>query len=102
VEGASLHITGYRSAEGMGVEFLQYLNPGPGKKYPADTRADDIWNWITTIYVDDAEKVFNQLQILNYQFVSKELVHLYQGKKIQKMFIIRDLDGHAVCLCSCD
>lgn len=98
VEEASLHITGYRSAAGMGVEFLQYLNPGPGKKYPADTRADDTWNWITTVFVDDAEKVFNQLQSLNYQFLSKELVSLQHGKNIQKAFIVRDPDGHAVCV----
>jgi catechol 2,3-dioxygenase-like lactoylglutathione lyase family enzyme len=98
VEGASLHISGYRSVDGMGVEFLQYLNPGPGKEYPADTRADDIWNWITTIYVDDAEKVFNKLQSLNYQFVSKELIQLHEGNNTQKAFIVRDPDGHAVCL----
>lgn len=102
VESASLHITGYRSAEGVGVEFLQYLNPGPGKKFRTDTRADDIWNWVTTIFVDDAEKLFNQLQVLNYQFVSKGLVQLHQGKMIQKVFIVRDPDGHAVCLCNCN
>jgi catechol 2,3-dioxygenase-like lactoylglutathione lyase family enzyme len=27
---------------GTGIEFLQYINPGPGKPYPADSRADDI------------------------------------------------------------
>jgi catechol 2,3-dioxygenase-like lactoylglutathione lyase family enzyme len=98
VENASLHITGYRSAMGIGVEFLQYLNPGSGKKYPVDTKTDDIWNWVTTIYVDDAEKVFNQLQSLNYQFVSKEVVQLQQGKNIYRAFIVRDPDGHAVCI----
>jgi catechol 2,3-dioxygenase-like lactoylglutathione lyase family enzyme len=98
VEAASLHITGYRSAAGIGVEFLQYLNPGPGKKYPDDTRADDTWNWVTTVVVDNAEKVFEQLQSLNYQFVSKGLVQLQQGKKTQKAFIVRDPDGHAVCV----
>lgn len=102
VEEASLHITGYRSAAGMGVEFLQYLNPGPGKKYPADTRADDTWNWVIIVFVDDAQKVFAQFQSLNYQFVSKGLVEINQGKNIQKAFIVRDPDGHAVCLCSCN
>lgn len=100
VEGASLHITGYRSAAGIGVEFLQYLNPGAGKKYPVDTRADDAWNWITTIFVGDAEKIFVQLLPLNYQFESKGLVEIHQGKNIQKAFVVRDPDGHAVCVCS--
>ena len=47
VEGASLHITGYRAVEGPGIEFLQYISPGPGKSYPSDSRADDIWHWQT-------------------------------------------------------
>lgn len=96
VEGASLHITGYRCAAGMGVEFLQYLNPGPGKKYPADTRADDIWCWTTAVIVDDAQKMFDQLRSLNYQFASKGLIKLHEGQNIQKAFIVRDPDGHAV------
>ena len=43
IEGASLHITGLRAEQGPGIEFLEYLKPGPGKTYPPDTRADDIW-----------------------------------------------------------
>src|SRR5436190_3891519 len=61
VEGASLHITGLRAATGPGIEFLQYLQPGPGKPYPADSKTDDIWHWQTTLVTDDAAKLYNQL-----------------------------------------
>lgn len=94
VEKASLHITGYRSPEGLGIEFLEYLFPGPGRKYPPDTRADDLWSWHTSLHVADAEKLFNQLKAAGkYRFVSDGLLKTKNGAKA---FIVRDPDGHAV------
>lgn len=98
VEGASLHITGFRAAAGPGVEFLQYLKPGPGKPYPADTRADDIWFWQTSLLVDDAEKLYNALKAAGYSFVSKELVHMHSGGLHTQSFIVKDPDGHAMMI----
>ncbi|HRH50602.1 MAG TPA: VOC family protein [Panacibacter sp.] len=92
IEGASLHITGLRAAAGTGIEFLQYLQPGAGKPFPTNTRADDIWHWQTTLYVDDASVLYDKLKELDYTFVSKGLVVL----KNTKAFIVRDPDGHAM------
>ena len=99
VEGASLHITGLRTESGPGIEFLQYLTPGPGKPYPADTRADDIWYWQTTLVTDDAGKLYNQLKEAGYQMVSKGVVVLQikNGKQI-RAFVVRDRDGHAMLI----
>lgn len=96
VEGASLHITGYRAAAGPGIEFLQYITPGPGKKYPEDTRADDIWFWHTKLVTDDAEALYNKLKAANYSFVSKQLVHFNEKGVHTKSFIVKDPDGHAM------
>lgn len=96
VEDASLHITGYRAANGPGIEFLQYLNPGPGKPYPRDSRSDDIWHWQTILIVDDAESLFNKLKTAGYILVSKELVHQNINAVHTKSFIVRDPDGHAM------
>ena len=99
VEGASLHITGLRAEAGPGIEFLQYLQPGPGKPFPADTRTDDIWHWQTTLIVDDAQKLYNKFKKTNYKLVSKELVDLQsKGGKHSKAFIVRDRDGHAMMI----
>jgi catechol 2,3-dioxygenase-like lactoylglutathione lyase family enzyme len=98
VEGASLHITGYRAAAGPGVEFLQYLNPGPGKVYPKDSRSDDIWNWQTVLIVDDAEALFNKLKAANAIFVSKEIVDQQVNGVHTQSFIVRDPDGHAMLI----
>jgi len=99
VEGASLHITGLRAASGPGIEFLEYLKPGPGKPFPADTRSDDIWYWQTMLVVDDADKLYKQLGDAGYTMVSKQLVSLKtKSGKQWKAFIVHDRDGHAVLL----
>ena len=99
VEGASLHITGLRAAAGPGIEFLEYLKPGPGKPYPKDSRTDDIWHWQTLLIVEDAQKTYNQLAAAGYTFVSKKIVHLVtKDGREEKAFIVRDADGHAMLL----
>ncbi len=98
VEGASLHITGFRAAAGPGLEFLQYLKPGPGKKYPADTRADDIWFWQTTLVTADATALYNKLRSAGYAFVSKALVDMHDNGMHTRSFIAKDPDGHAILI----
>ena len=97
VEGASLLITGLRAAKGPGIEFLQYLKPGPGRSYPADTRADDIWYWQTTLIVDDVEALYSKLKNTSNTFVSRQLVELKNDRGVTtKAFVVRDPDGHAI------
>jgi catechol 2,3-dioxygenase-like lactoylglutathione lyase family enzyme len=97
VEGASLHITGLTASSGPGVEFLEYLKPGPGKSYPADSKADDIWHWQITLFVDSADMFFKNLKAANAEFISKELVMLKDEMNNRfKTFLVRDPDGHAL------
>jgi catechol 2,3-dioxygenase-like lactoylglutathione lyase family enzyme len=98
VEGASLHITGYRAAAGPGIEFLQYIQPGPGKPYPADSRTDDIWHWQTELIAADAVSLYNKLKEGGYTFVSKGLVEELRNNKRIHSFIVRDPDGHALLI----
>jgi len=99
VEGASLHISGYRANQGPGIEFLQYLEPGPGKIYPADSRADDIWHWQTTLVVDDAKTLYDAFLHSSYRILSTTLVNLQTGDRVHtKAFIVRDPDGHAMLI----
>lgn len=98
VEGASLHITGYRAVNGPGIEFLQYISPGPGKVYPQDSRSDDIWHWQTALIVDNATMLYNKLMAEGYIFISKELVHQQVNGVHSRSFIVRDPDGHAMLI----
>jgi len=45
VDGARVRITGLAGKRGMGVELLEYLEPGPGRPIPPDTRPEDAWHW---------------------------------------------------------
>ncbi len=99
VEGASLHITGYRTLTGPGVEFLEYITPGPGKKYPIDTRSDDIWNWLTIVNVENAAVLYTQLKEASTWIVSRGLVEKeLNGIIVRRSFIVRDPDGHAILI----
>lgn len=99
IENASLHISGYRSMSGPGVEFLEYLKPGPGKLFPADTRSDDLWNWYTVLIVDKADTLFQQCRQAGVHLVSNAVV-TYRPERSPafKGFIIRDADGHAILI----
>ena len=99
IENASLHITGLRATQGPGIEFLQYLVPGPGRPYPADSKTDDIWHWQTTLIADDVTGLYDKLKNDGYRFVSKGIVTLQtrDSRKI-KAFIVRDKDGHAMLI----
>lgn len=99
VEGASLHITGLRAAEGPGIEFLEYLEPGPGKPFPADSKTDDIWHWQISLVVGDAEKLYRRLKETSYKIISQQIIMLKSsnGQRV-KAFIVRDGDGHAMLI----
>jgi catechol 2,3-dioxygenase-like lactoylglutathione lyase family enzyme len=92
VKNAELQITGLAAAEGPGVEFLQYVQPGPGNTYPADTQCDDLWNWLTKVNCTNIDALFTTLSSAHVKMVSASVVFI-NGKK---NFIARDPDGHAV------
>ena len=99
VEGASLHITGLRAAEGPGIEFLEYLKPGPGKPFPTDSKTDDIWHWQISLVVDDIEKLYEKLKASSYKIVSQNIVTLQSSNgQRSRAFIVRDGDGHAMLI----
>ncbi len=98
IEGASLHITGLRCNSGVGIEFLQYLYPGPGKPFPPNSMANDIWHWQTSLLVDDAENLYRKLKELHYTFISKGMVSLASRGYLIKSFVVRDPDGHALLI----
>jgi len=95
LEGASLHITGLRANAGPGIEFLEYLQPGPGKTYPADSRSDDLWHWQTIVRADDVKALYEKLKASNARFISKAII---STNNRTKAFAVRDPDGHAILI----
>jgi catechol 2,3-dioxygenase-like lactoylglutathione lyase family enzyme len=97
VANDSLHISGLRAAAGPGVEFLEYLKPGPGRKYPADARADDLISWQTVLVVSETYSVYKKLKDSGYELVSHEPVSFNTPEfAYSSAFLVRDPDGHLV------
>jgi catechol 2,3-dioxygenase-like lactoylglutathione lyase family enzyme len=97
VEGASLHISGNKALEGVGIEFLEYLNPKNGKPYPKDERTDDLVHWETIMITNDARSLYQKMKKLNVAIVSKQVVDIPQNQYGYKRgFYARDPDGHVV------
>ncbi len=99
VQGARLQISGLRSPSGVGIEFLDYLEPRDGRSLPADARSNDLLHWQTTLVVRDAAAIAQQLRLNQSTFVSPNLVVLpEQTFGFKKGFLVRDPDGHVMRL----
>jgi hypothetical protein len=92
-----LRITGLRAQTGPGIELLEYLAPRDGRPAPADTRANDIWHWQTTLLTANSKAAAQQLRAARGQIVSPKLGKLPdKSLGFTKGFLARDLDGHSL------
>jgi len=98
VFGAHLHITGMRSDAGPGIEFLEYLTPRDGRSRPADTHANDIVHWQTTILTNDVDLLAKKLREVHMRFVSPGVVIMQDKAGFSKGALVSDPDGHDVLL----
>jgi catechol 2,3-dioxygenase-like lactoylglutathione lyase family enzyme len=92
VENAELAITGFSAKGGPGVEFLEYLKPGPGIPYPEPTFPDDVWSWKTKLYTKDVQSLYEALVRQGGFRVLACPVKL-NGKQ---QFLAHDPDGHTI------
>jgi len=99
VKGARLKISGLRSPNGPGIEFLEYLQPKDGRPLPTDAETNDIQHWQTTLIFTDIDTLVRHLQRDQFYFISSNLVTLpRQVLGFRKGIIVRDPDGHALRL----
>jgi len=88
VFGARLRITSLRAASGPGVEFLEYLAPTGGRRYPPGEQANDLIHWQTKFLGASAAQAELELRKARSVFVSTGVV--------QRSIVVRDPDGHAI------
>ena len=99
VFGSRVRISGLRAQSGPGVEFLDYLTPSDGRATPPDTRANDLWHWQTAIRVGGADAAAETLKAGRVRFVSPGVATIPdRALGINKGFLVRDPDGHALQL----
>lgn len=97
VAGASLHISGNRASHGPGVEFLEYLEPKSGRKYPSDERSDDLIHWETIVATSSINELYMDMKRANVTFISKAIIDIPESNYLFKRgFYVRDPDGHVV------
>jgi len=84
VHSARVEITGLAGQASPGIELLRYLEPGPGRRAPSDTRSEDLWHWEIEIAVRDPARV-SAWATRNHA--------LWSGSEA---LLIRDPDGHAL------
>ncbi len=100
VFGASLHITGLKALNGgPGIEFLEYLAPRTGRKYPEGSLTNDLWNWETTLLVDDVKYVIESLRKNNIDFISSDIIRIPDSETgYSNAILVRDPDGHSILI----
>jgi catechol 2,3-dioxygenase-like lactoylglutathione lyase family enzyme len=84
------------------IEFLDYKTPPGGRPLPADTKANDLWHWQTTLITKDIAALTERMRKAGAQFITPEVVAIPQDAQAQLGFkraiIIRDPTGHALRL----
>ena len=97
VKGARLRITGLKADAGMGVEFLEYLQPRHARSLPEATTPKDLIHWETTLIVKDADLAAEKLRQGGYQFVSDGIAEINEPTLgFPRAFLVRDPDGHVL------
>ena len=97
VKGARLRITGLKADTGMGVEFLEYLQPDNARPLPKGTTPKDLIHWETTLVVKDADLAAKKLRQEGYQFVSEGVAEITEPTLgFKRAFMVRDPDGHVL------
>jgi catechol 2,3-dioxygenase-like lactoylglutathione lyase family enzyme len=84
------------------VEFLEYKSPPGGRLMPAESKANDLWNWQVTLVSKNIQALAGRLRQAGAQFISSNVIAIpeaAQGKLgFKKALMIRDPNGHALRL----
>ncbi len=92
VEGARVRITGLRGASGIGVEFLQYVAPGPGERRSGE--AGDASHWEIVLMVPDLDATAARLRAIGVEVPAPGTCGACPAG--QRAYLVRDPDGHFV------
>jgi catechol 2,3-dioxygenase-like lactoylglutathione lyase family enzyme len=84
------------------IEFLDYMTPPGGRPMPADTRANDLWHWQTSLVTKDIQALTDRLRKAGVQFITPDVVSIPREAQAQlgfkKAVMVRDPNGHAIRL----
>jgi catechol 2,3-dioxygenase-like lactoylglutathione lyase family enzyme len=85
IAGARVRISRLQAQAGLGIELLEYVEPGDGCPMPIDTQVNDLWCWQTTIVIETAIEPDPVLQDISVP-------------RLNPSHLTQDADGHTVRL----
>jgi catechol 2,3-dioxygenase-like lactoylglutathione lyase family enzyme len=97
VPGARVEITGMLAAAGPGIEFLAYLEPGPGAPAPIDAAANDLFHWEVQLEVADLDATRDAVRS-NGGSVREPVDIRALDVGYRRAALARDTDGHMLRL----
>jgi catechol 2,3-dioxygenase-like lactoylglutathione lyase family enzyme len=84
------------------IEFLEYKTPPGGRPMPADTKANDLWHWQTSLVTKDIQAVSDRMREAGVQFITPDVVSIPRDAQAElgfkKALMVRDPSGHAIRL----
>ena len=99
VFGARLLITSLGAPAGPSVEFLDYLSPTTGRPAPADSEANDLWQWQIRMQTSDLDALEAALRKAGARFVSPGIVEMpADALALGRALMVRSPSGHAVLI----
>jgi catechol 2,3-dioxygenase-like lactoylglutathione lyase family enzyme len=99
VFGARLLITSLGAPAGPSVEFLDYLTPRTGRPAPADTEANDLWQWQIRMQTPDIDGLEAALRKAGARLVSPGIVNMPDDDlALGRALMVRSPSGHALLI----
>jgi catechol 2,3-dioxygenase-like lactoylglutathione lyase family enzyme len=98
VFGARLRITSVGAEEGPAIEFLEYLTPGNGRSMPADTKTNDLWQWLVRIRTDSLDSLPQRINKHGGAFVSPGVIDMPDDATFTRAMQVRGPTGHALLI----
>ncbi len=100
VIGAKVQISALRfpNTSGIGVEFLEYLQPLDGKSFCEETDTADLRGSFIVIEVENISSLHEKLKDFSIRPLSRKIVEITTPFGFRKAFAILDPDGHRILL----
>jgi catechol 2,3-dioxygenase-like lactoylglutathione lyase family enzyme len=96
---ATVQVTALRPEQGdIGIELLDYIEPGTGRPKPTDWQRCDIPYMHIELLVENVEAVVQHLQPLNLSMRPLKWVHPDDASVYREGMVIDDPSGHALLL----
>ena len=96
---AEVRVTSLRPQQGgLGIELLDYIEPGTGRSFPNDWQSYDIANVQIQLVVEDIEAVVNTPRENGVEVILPQNIHFPDSYPYRQACLLKDPSGHTMTL----